>query len=197
MSRYAACIAAVLAVAATSPAPAQTASAFAQFALKKNPNGAWRYLAGGTLLSQTINPCAGVAKLLCRWNGGSLPNSAIIGANKNHGNATYFTIVLPPKYLVLDPETLPDVTVQWTAPAAATILVTGNFLGVDTSEASHAVAVLHNGVSVKNFTISQYQQKAKFTLKLAVAAGDTIGFASYTNGYAYLSTGLQATITPQ
>lgn len=195
MRLYAALI--VAGCAAAAPACAQTANAFADFALKKNPNGAWSYLAGGALLAQTLNPCAGVTKLLCRWNGGGQPNSAIVGANKNHGNADYYTIVLPPKYLVLDPEQLSDATVQWTAPAAATVLVTGNFLGVDTSEASHAVAVLHNGVSLKSFTISQYQQKAKFKLKLAVAAGDTISFSSTTSGYAYLSTGLQATITPQ
>ena len=111
---------------------------------------------------------------------------------------SYDTIVLPAATLALDPENTGDVTVLWTAASAGTVVVTGNFLGVDTSEASHKVAVLHNGTALKTFTIASYQQKAKFHLSLTVAAGDTIGFASYTPGqYSYLTTGLQVKIIPQ
>ena len=179
------------------PAAAQGVSAFGQFSLAANPNGAWSYLAGGTLLDKTLNPCSGVTKFQCWWNGGSLPNSAIVGANRTGKPISYYTIVLPANYLALDPENASPVVVQYTAPAAATLLVAGNFLGVDTSEASHTVAVLHNGTVLKSFTMAAYKQKSAFRLKVPVAAGDTISFASYNNGFGYLSTGLQAKITPQ
>lgn len=124
-----------------------------------------------------------------------MPNSAIVGANKSGSTVSFYTIVLPAKYMILDPENLSDVTVQWTASSSGEVRVTGNFLGVDTNEQSHNVAVLHNGEAIKSFTIGQYQQKDAFALTVDVAARDTISFASYTNGYAYLSTGLQAAIT--
>jgi len=182
---------------AGNPASAQVYNAYKQFRLKANPNGDWSYLAAGELLTQKIKTCANVAKFECWWNGGSFPNSAIIGANKSGMTVDFDTIVLPADYLDLDPENLSDVTLQWTAVAAGTVLVHGNFLGVDTNEASHNLAILHNGTAVKSFTISAYQQEEKFHLMIPVAPGDTISFASYTNGATYLSTGLQATITPQ
>jgi hypothetical protein len=172
-------------------------NAYKQFRLKANPNGDWSYLAGGELLNTKLKTCAGDKKFFCWWNGGSFPNSAIIGANKSGTTLSFDTIVLPPDYLDLDPENLGDDTLQWTAGASGTVLVDGNFIGVDTNEASHNVAVLHNGAVVKSYTISTYQQKEKFHLMIAVVTGDTISFVSYTNGASYLSTGLQAKITPQ
>ena len=179
-------------------AAARTDDAYRQFRLRHNPNGAWSYLAGGALLSTKLPDCAGVSNFNCWWNGGSLPNSAIIGAATKHAAVSYDTIVLPAATLALDPENAGDVTVLWTAASAGTVVVSGNFLGVDTNEASHMVAVLQNGVALKTFTIASYQQKVKFHLSLAVAAGDTIGFASYTPGqYAYLTTGLQVKVILQ
>jgi hypothetical protein len=179
-------------------ASAQSYNAYGQFKLKHNPNGAWSYLTAGSPLATKLPDCANLSNFNCWWNKGSFPDSAIIGAATKHAAVSYETIVLPPKYLALDPESVGDVTVQWTAPSAGQVLVSGNFLGVDTNEASHTTAVLHNGVTLKTFTIATYQQKAKFHLTVTVAAGDTIGFASYTpGGYSYLTTGLQAKIAFQ
>ncbi len=177
------------------PVMAQKMDAWKQFSLKQNPNGQWSYLAAGELQTKTLKKCGNVKRLLCWWNGGQVPNSAVVGANKSGSTVSFYTIVLPAKYLLLDPENLSDVAVQWTASSTGTVRVTGNFLGVDTNEQSHDVAVLHDGVAVKSFTIGQYQQQVPFAVTVDVAPGDTISFASYTNGYAYLSTGLQAEIT--
>lgn len=175
-------------------ASAQTFDAFKEFKLKDNPNGDWSYLFAGQLLTTKLKACGGVTKFQCWWNDGQEPDSSVVGANKSGTTLSFETINLPPKHLLLDPESNADVSAQWTAPSAGSVEVTGNFLGVDTNEASHSVAILHNGTALKTFTMSAYQQESKFHLAFQVAAGDTISFASYTNGWTNLSTGLQATI---
>ena len=87
---------------------------------------------------------------------------------------------------------------QWTAPTAGSVVIAGNFLGIDTSEATHTVAVTHNGAALKTWSVSTYKQKIKFNFAVAVKAGDTIAFQNITNNaYANLSIGLQATIKSQ
>jgi len=181
------------------PANAATGyNAWANFKIKTNPNGPWSYLGGGALLADTIPDCVGNKKILCRWNGQQPETSCTVIANKTGGTVTYDTIVLPAKYLSLDPENVADATVQWTSPIAGTVTVSGNFLGVDTNEATHNVAVTHNGVALKTWSVSAYQQKIKFKFTVAVSVGDTIAFQSLTNNdYSYLSTGLQAVIKTQ
>jgi hypothetical protein len=194
------CVTALAMLAFTSaPALAQTSNAYSQFKLKHNPNGAWSYLGAGAVLGSKLPDCAGLSNFNCWWNGGQLPSSAIIGAATKHAAVSYDTIVLPASTLALDPENIGSVAVQWTAPSAGQAVISGRFLGVDTNEASHSVAVLHNGTALKSYTIAHYQQKAKFHLSVTVAAGDTISFISYTPGsnYGYLTTGLQAKITLQ
>ena len=179
-------------------ASAQSFEAYDQFRLHHNPNGAWRYLAGGVILPGKLVNCANITGYNCWWNMGSEPSSAIVGAAEKHAAVSYDTIVLPAGYIALDSENVGDSTVEWTAPSPGKAVISGNFLGVDTNEASHSVGVLHNGASLKTFTISAYQQKAKFHLSVTVAAGDTITFSSFSpNGYAYLTTGLQVKITLQ
>jgi hypothetical protein len=177
---------------------ATTYNAWSNFSIKANPTGPWSYLAGGTLLAQTIPNCNGDKRLLCWWNGQSAPTSATVIANKTGQTVTYYTIVLPVKYLSLDPENSADATVQWTAPAAGKITIAGNFLGVDTNEATHNVAVTHNGAPLKTWAITTYKQEVKFHFNVTVAAGDTIAFKNITNNnYSYLSTGLHAIIQTQ
>ena len=173
-------------------------NAWSAFSLKSNPNGPWSYLSGGTLLGQTIPNCEGYAKLLCRWNGQQPSSSCVAAANKTGATATFYTIVLPPRYIWLDPENTPSSTVQWTAPITGSVIVTGNFLGIDTSEATHTVAVTHNGTALKTWSVGTYQQKIKFSFTVPVKAGDTVAFQNITNNaYANLSIGLQATIRLQ
>jgi hypothetical protein len=61
---------------------------------------------------------------------------------------------------------------------------------------SHPVIVSRNGTTLYTSTVSAYGQEAKFSLTVALPAGDEVGFACQTGStYTYLSTGLQATIT--
>jgi hypothetical protein len=180
-------------------AAAQTYDAFKQFSIKDNPSEAWSYLAAAQKLTAKLTTCDGIKKLYCWTNEGtSFPNVAAAEANKTGASAQYADVTLPANYLDLDPQGLASVGFQWTAPAAATIHVTGNFLGVASDEASHNVAVLYNGTPLVTYTISRFQQKETFRLHLSVAAGDTIAFTSYTaNGGGALSTGLQAKIVAE
>ena len=117
----------------------------------------WSYLVDGTLLGQQIE-CGNISQWLCWWNGGGEPDSTVIGANETGAPVSYLTITMPAGYLNLDPESL-QVTLQWTAPAAGTYRVKGNFLGVDTNEASHPVAIVHNTTTLYSNTISSFNQK--------------------------------------
>jgi hypothetical protein len=176
------------------PAVGQTYNPVAQFGVKHNPNGAWSYLADGMLLSKTLKSCAGVSGFNCWWTGESQPSSGTIGGNRSADTVSYDTIRLPAHTISLDPEYASPAVVQWTAPSAGTATITGNFMGVDTDEASHSVAVLHDGTALATYTVAHYQQKQKFRFTVAVQSGDTIGFANYAQGWTYLTTGLQARI---
>jgi hypothetical protein len=175
---------------------AQTYDAFKQFSIKDNPSETWAYVAAGQKLTTKITACDGIKKLYCWTNGGtSFPNVAAGEANKTGASVQYADVTLPAGYLDLDPQGIASVGLQWTAPTAATIHVSGNFLGVANDEGSHNVAVLYNGTAIVTYTISHFQQKETFRLHLSVAPGDTIAFLSYTsNGGSALSTGLQAKI---
>ncbi len=190
--------AAVLFASQICTAHAASYNAWANFSIKANPNGPWSYLAGGALLTQTIPDCNGNTKLLCWWNGQQPETSATVIANKTGAAISYETITLPAKYLSLDPENIANSTVQWTSPIAGTVRITGNFLAVDTSEASHDVAIFQNGNAIWNGQITTYGMKLKFKLNVTVNVGDTIDFMNITNTqYHNLSTGLQAVIKTQ
>jgi hypothetical protein len=180
-------------------AAAQSYDAFKQFSIKDNPSEAWSYLAAGQKLTAKSTTCDAIKKLFCWTNGGTaFPNIASGEANKTGAGAQYADVTLPANYLELNPQGIASVELRWTAPAAATVHVSGNFLGVASDEASHNVAVLYNGTPLVTYTISRFQQKETFRLHLSVAAGDTIAFATYTaNGGAALSTGLQAKIVAE
>ena len=180
----------------TIQARAQSYDAYKQFSIKQNPAGSWSYVAAGQLLTTPTKTCNNIAKDYCWTNGKSgFPNVAAVEANKTGTTLHYADVVLPAKYLDFDPQGVASVAFQWTAPASANVVVSGNFLGVATDQGSHQVAVLHNGTQIATYTISAYQQKETFSLPVTVAAGDTIAFTSYTgNGGGALSTGLQAKI---
>ena len=87
----------------------------------------------------------------------------------------------------------------FTAPAAGSYTVTGDFLGIDTGERLHGVEVLVNGLPSFISTISSYAQNDPFSISTTLGAGGTISFivlgGSLDNcGYCNLSTGLQAQI---
>jgi hypothetical protein len=110
----------------------------------------------------------------------------------------YSTITFPTDKLYVDPESLTAI-VAFTAPAAGTYLIAGEFTGIDSGENLHPVQILDNGISIFSNTIGSPGQVDYFSLSEALNAGDKIDFEVLTgsNGcfYCNLSTGLGATIT--
>jgi len=180
----------------TAAAPASARyDAGADFAAAKNPNGTWRYLAGGTLLT-FVNKNCGPLGINCRWNGKPQCNSAIVGKSKTGKAVSYYTVRLPADHLVLDPEAIANVAVRWTAPAAGSFRIRGDFLGVDTTGQGHVVAVVGAKRKIYAGTISSFGQRAAFNLTRTVARGETIDFVVSTgSACTYLSTGLKVTIS--
>jgi hypothetical protein len=201
-------IAAALALAATGAAHATSFDAVGDFSLTNgNPNGAWSYLAGGSLQTTTSTACEGVTGLACWNNGGALPDLAIVAKNVT-GSALSGVpgiVTVPVNHLDLAPQDIVSVTVRWTAPAGGTYAISGDFLGLALNEQAHGVAVDKNGVSL--FTLANMDSQGQsdpFATTLALAAGDTLDFIVNTgpgdtnqtgDGPLFLDTGLTATIT--
>lgn len=192
-------IVAALAGPVTASAASTKFDAVAQFSLTKNPNGVWSYRENGNLFSQTINNDGG-GPLTCWWNAQQVPTSENVCANQTSQTVSFQTIVIPPGWIDLGVESAKD-AVQWTAPSAGTYAVKGSFMSIDTyvaiNDASHPVAITHNGATVYSNTVAAYDQPDPFNLSIHVNAGDKVSFlvepspSTWTN----LSTGLQATIT--
>lgn len=186
----------VLSASLPAGAVAATYNVVTGFSKKTNPGGSWSYLAGGALLSHKL-ALNGNKRVPCWWNAEAEPSSSVVCRNQTGAPFTNQTVVLPTDHLAVDPETVANVTVRFTAPGAGHYTIKGDFLGIDTNEASHPVEILQNGSSVFGGTISRYQQSVPFKLKLVLAAGDTVDFASVSGGFSYESTGLATKITAQ
>ncbi len=173
-----------------------TYSAVGDFSIAANPNGAWTYLYGGTVLPDKSTSCNSIAGLDCWYNNIAVPNSAAIEANDTGTTASFQTIVLPTNVLDLDPELNSNVDVRFTAATAGSYSIVGEFLGIDTSENSHPVEILDDGAVVFSGTIATYGQTNAFNLVESLHAGDVLDFENLTPGtFNNLSTGLAATIT--
>ena len=158
-----------------------------------NPNGLWSYLAAGTPLSLTGDNPQGI---LYWWNGGALPNYASINENIS---GSIIPVDFRPDHLNLDPQSLANVMVRFTAPTAGTYVITGDFLATDEgAEHTHAVQILDDGTAVLSGSISSTDQDIPFSLTETLNAGDTIDFVVDTGSggdFSYLGTGLSATVT--
>jgi hypothetical protein len=176
---------------------ANSFSAAGDFTLAGNPNGLWSYDGSSALLPDPVVGTGALAGFNYWWNGQDEPNSAIVGENVTGSPIVYLgSLVLPPNYLVLDPEGSSNVEVLFTAPTAGSYSINGNFLGIDGNEQAHPVAIFDNATPIFTSTISSLNQSDPFNLTETLNAGDTIGFAVDTGSVFFsLSTGLSATIT--
>jgi len=189
----AACVGALLPASAATPS--RTYSAAGQFSIAHNPNGAWSYLVNRSLLLYVNKSCAS-SGLICRWNGKPVCNSVFVAASKRGIPLSFLTIRLPADHLDLDPESAANVRTRFTAPMAGAYAIQGDFLGVDTSQNSHAVSILVNGMSAYSSTIARYGQRAAFNLTRKMNRGDTVDFVVSTGAACtYLGTGLKAILT--
>jgi hypothetical protein len=183
---------------ATSTGTTGVYDAGSQFSTKSNPHGAWSYLVNGSLLTTAVpNSVCGVKQFKDWWNGQQEPDSASVTANKTTSSheCTTYPITIPADTLNLDPESLPDVTVQWTASAAGKYAVVGSFTPDEACDPDHPVAILHNGSSVYSNTVTASSTDS-FDTTVKVAKGDTVSFVVYTGTtWTCLGTGLKATLT--
>jgi len=167
-----------------------------QFSAKNNPNGVWSYLVNGGLLADKFL-MNGNRLLPCWWNGRQLPNSGELCKNETDRTQVYVTtVVMPPGIIRLDPQDNKSVAVRWTAPAAGTFAIKGEFVGIDTFEHRHPVQVVHNSIVVWTREMTAYKQTFHFNLTETIASGDTIDFvvADPNDELISLSTGLRARI---
>ena len=128
-----------------------------------------------------------------------MPNTAEISADPSAtGTTGAGSAFWEPGYLHLDPGVQANAEVQFTAPTAGSYLIQGSFDGEDSSEQSHAVQILDNGIVVFNQTVSGTGtfSHVSFNLTETLNAGDTIDFVDYTSGFFYgAGVGLADTIT--
>ena len=167
------------------------------FSGTNNPNAPWSYLVAGAALStQQSGTCTG-GGISGWWNGVGQPNDATILKNVAAGTVTCSnTVVIPTDHLNLDPESLANVDVRFTAPSSGLYSIAGNFLGDDTNELSHPVQILLNGTQIFSGTIAVFQQTDAFNLSETLNAGDTVDLISSTgSSWTNLGTGLEATLT--
>ena len=187
-------VGAVSPMASAATAPTTVYSAVTNFSVARNPNGTWTYLAAGSPLGSVDQGCNALG-LACRWNGQPVCNSASIAAGTTGRPISHLTIRLPVDHLNLDPESINNVAVRWTAPASGSFEIQGDFLGVDTSEQSHPVAIRDEVTTIYSNKISAFGQRLAFNLTRTLRQGETVDFVVYTgSACTYLSTGLKATI---
>ncbi len=166
------------------------------FSIAKNPNGAWSYLTGAALLGHPQDPCRDVFDTICWWNGGADCDSALIGKNSAAYFISWDSIQSPPSHLFVDPRSAATAIVRWTAPADGTYAIKGDFLAIDSSESSHAVAILANAKPIHSATLAKPDQKDAFDLTNKLAKGDALEFVISTGAECrHLATGLAATIS--
>lgn len=178
-------------------AKAATYNAVNDFSLTANPNGSWSYLYGSNLLPTDVVGTGNTAGLDFWWDSQGIPNSALVGKNVTGAPITVSgTIVIPTDQLEMDPESYSNVDVRFTTPSAGTYTIAGDFLGIDTGEHSHPVAITQNGVVLFSDTIAAYGQSDTFSFSESLKAGDVLNFEDLTGAtYTNLSTGLGVTIS--
>jgi hypothetical protein len=204
-SAWALAIGSLMAMGAGTAVAAATYNATTQFSGHHNPAGVWSYHAGGKLLT---HPSGSGPKTPGWSNGKSTPDSASMFANRtgktmvvNRNPPTTNGDVILPGWIAMDPQSIPSISVQWTAPAAGTYHVVGAFRGNDTAVAkygaAHGVAIDHNAANIYTNTISQYNQRDSFNLTVQVKRGDRLTFLVKTSPttYQFLNTGLLVKIS--
>ena len=183
------------------PAHATTYDLVAGFS-GSNPNGVWSYVANGSLMGTYSAACPGSPTGIACWsNNQSVPNLARVEANTTSGALTNGTVVYSVGYLNIDPQSIANAGVQFTAPTTGTYGFSGNFIGDDSTGNSHGVSIVLNGSTslFSGAAITGTSSTDTFSFNQPLTAGDTVlftvGQGTNNPSYAYLTTGLQGTIT--
>ena len=180
-------------------AAAQVWNPAMDFSAINNPNGVWSYgWAGGPFVLDTSfhNSSA-----LDFWVGPDAGGSGdeyfpYVAHNGTNTTINYHNIEYPPGQLGMYPGPLSEESlIRWTVPTALSVLVTGQFYGLDPL-ATTDVHVYKNGNSVFDGSVNG-ANRVPFSLSITVLAGDHIAFgAGWGNqDNSNDSTGLTATIS--
>jgi hypothetical protein len=143
------------------------------------------------------------------WNELPLPQTAYVVNNSTGSTVSYSnTVNLPANSLGLDPQSVANVAVNFTAPSTGVYDVIGNFLGIDTGEYLHPVEIVAGSSTVLfSGNIGSYGALDNFNFSTSLTAGETLSFLVKTgnpdggcstagaSGFCNLSTGLQAQIS--
>lgn len=166
-----------------------------------SPGSIWSYSYAGTPFTTLVglpNPFGGAYL----WSAQPVPYSASVLQNISGGQLDYETIQAPNNSLTLDPESLSNVTVTFTAPSAGTYAFSGDFLAVDTGTRSHDVEVDINGSAYAPSvaTLSSFGASDPFSGSVVLAKGGAISFVVGGGslqgcGFCNLSTGLVASVS--
>ncbi len=196
----AAALASVCLLALSGPVMAGTTyDIVAHFSATKNPIGGFTYLGNGYRLTNAINSTnSGLPEGVAGWSSNGPQNGyySMVYKNFTKNTISFETIVLPPGYLNLDPQSGFS-TVTWKAPASGTYTIAGDFLGIDTGEGTHFVQI-NSGSSATTFgaSISSYGQDVPFSFSVSLLRGQVVSFTVEAGSdYHNLSTGLRGTIT--
>jgi hypothetical protein len=187
----------ILAAAAAGAAHAANYDAVTGFSA---PAGLWSYSYAGAPLTDLVSAPNGLGNLPFLWNESAIPTSVTIVQNATGGTVDYETGVAAANSLVLDPESLTNVAVTFTAPSAGSYTFAGAFTGADTGQRTHGVEVDVDGAPVFSGTIASLSDNDPFSGAVSLAKGGTISFlvdgGSLDNcGFCNLSTGLTANIS--
>jgi len=172
-------------------------SAVNDFSLNGNPNGPWSYLDNDALLAESVVGTGAVSGLIA-WANPVIPNFGSEGVGENISGSTFLaSFVVPTDHLYYSTATN-NVTVRFTVPSSGSYSVAGDFLGIDTAQISHNVAILVNGTQVFSGTIASYKQSNPFGFTQPFKSGDVVDFVNYgiSTAGSGLFTGLAAIITP-
>jgi hypothetical protein len=139
------------------------------------------------------------------WHTGAPHFEASVTRNVGYGNkklAPEYSVLIPSRFLNLDPQGLRDVEVEFVAPRAGRYKFTGSFRGDDDGTGSrgyipaHEVSVFVGDAEFYAGTIYRFQQSLGFDGAANLVAGEDVRFAvdtaSDTNN---LGTGLAAVVT--
>lgn len=185
--------------------PGAAYDAVENFSATQNPSGAWSYgyrAAGGpfTPYAARTNFFGAGANT---WQASASACCPMVTKN-NTGSAYAYpnatSVSHHPAFLNLHPGPAGERSVvRWTAPAAGTYRVVGQFEGLDTGGTTSDVKVTHNSAVLFSGAVNGFGAAAPFTLTLKAAAGDAVEFSVGVGGngtHSYDSTGLHAAVGP-
>ncbi len=168
-----------------------------------NPNGVWSYVANGSVMATYNAACPNSPTGIACWgNNQTMPNLARVEANTTSGTLNNGgTVIYTVGYLNIDPQSIVNAGVQFTAPTTGTYAFSGNFIGDDSTGNPHGVSILLNGSTslFSGAAITGTSSTDSFSFNEPLTAGDkvlfTVGQGTSNPSYAYLSTGLRGAIT--